>query len=105
MTGVLIVATPIESVRRRDGNGGSRPLWSAGGSRPDERVKQFRANYLIVGSPSVAATNARFKRDTEVTTQVLKEIGLKPDWERGSPIAPAATTRWKIGNPARPVLP
>ena len=78
-SGVLIVATPIESVRRRDGNGGSRPLWSAGGSGPDEKVKQLLANLLIVGPLSVEATNARFKRDTEVMLEGLKEIGLKPE--------------------------
>lgn len=79
MTGVRIVATPIESVRPRDGNGGYRLLWSAGGSRPDERMKQLLAHLLIVEPLSVEAINARYKRDTEVTTQVLKEIGLKPE--------------------------
>ncbi len=45
----------------------------------DEKVKQLLANYLIVGPLSFEATNARFKRDTEVMMAVLKEIGLKPE--------------------------
>ena len=45
----------------------------------DEKVKQLLANYLIVGPLSFEATNARFKRDTEVMLTVLKEIGLKPE--------------------------
>ena len=45
----------------------------------DDKVKQLLANYLIVGPLSFEATNARFKRDTEVMLEVLKEIGLKPE--------------------------
>jgi len=45
----------------------------------DEKVKQLLANYLIVGPLSFEATNARFKRDTEVMLTVLKEVGLKPE--------------------------
>ncbi len=45
----------------------------------DDKVKQLLANYLIVGPLSFEATNARFKRDTEVMLAVLKEIGLKPE--------------------------
>lgn len=42
-------------------------------------MKQLLENYLIVGPLSFEATNARFKRDTEVMLAVLKEIGLKPE--------------------------
>ena len=45
----------------------------------DPKVKQLLENYLIVGPLSFEATNARFKRDTEVMLAVLKEIGLKPE--------------------------
>ena len=45
----------------------------------DEKVKQLLSNYMIVGPLSFEATNARFKRDTEVMLEVLKEIGLKPE--------------------------
>ncbi len=45
----------------------------------DDKVKQLLANYLIVGPLSFEATNARFRRDTEVMMAVLKEIGLKPE--------------------------
>jgi len=45
----------------------------------DAKVKQLLENYLIVGPLSFEATNARFKRDTEVMLAVLKEIGLKPE--------------------------
>ena len=45
----------------------------------DEKVKQLLTNYLIVGPLSFEATNARFKRDTVVMLEVLKEIGLKPE--------------------------
>ena len=37
------------------------------------------ANYLIVGPLSFEATNARFKRDTEIMLKVMKEIGIKPE--------------------------
>ena len=47
--------------------------------RHRQKVKQLLANYLIVGPLSFEATNARFKRDTEVMLAVLKEIGLKPE--------------------------
>ena len=43
------------------------------------QVKALLANYLIVGPLTFEATNARFKRDTEVMLAVLKEIGLKPE--------------------------
>jgi hypothetical protein len=42
-------------------------------------AQQLLANYLIVGPLSFEATNARFKRDTEVMLTVLKEVGLKPE--------------------------
>jgi tripartite-type tricarboxylate transporter receptor subunit TctC len=45
----------------------------------DEKVKQLLANYLIVGPLSFDATNARFKRDTELMLAVLKDIGIKPE--------------------------
>ena len=45
----------------------------------DDKVKALMTNYLIVGPLSFEATNARFKRDTEVMLAVLKEIGLKPE--------------------------
>jgi len=45
----------------------------------DDKVKALLANYLIIGPLSFEATNARFKRDTEVMMAVLKEIGLKPE--------------------------
>ncbi|MDI1286591.1 MAG: tripartite tricarboxylate transporter substrate binding protein [Reyranella sp.] len=45
----------------------------------DDKVKALMTNYLIIGPLSFEATNARFKRDTEVMLQVLKEIGLKPE--------------------------
>ena len=45
----------------------------------DEKVKQLLVNYQIVGPLSFEATNARFKRDTEIMLAVLKEIGLKPE--------------------------
>ena len=45
----------------------------------DEKVKQLLSNYMIVGPLSFEATNARFKRDTEVMMAVLQEIGLKPE--------------------------
>ena len=45
----------------------------------DEKVKQLLANYLIVGPLSFDATNARFKRDTELMLAVLRDIGIKPE--------------------------
>ena len=45
----------------------------------DDKVKALMTNYLIVGPLTFEATNARFKRDTEVMLAVLKEIGLKPE--------------------------
>ena len=36
------------------------------------------ANYMIIGALSFEATNARFKRDTEIMLAVLMEFGLKP---------------------------
>ena len=45
----------------------------------DDKVKALMTNYLIVGPLSYEATNARFKKDTEVMLAVLKEIGLKPE--------------------------
>ena len=64
-------ATPREIVKKL-----SDTLIEAG---TDDKVKQLLANYLIVGPLSFEATNARFKRDTEVMLTVLKEIGLKPE--------------------------
>ena len=64
-------ATPKEIVKKL-----SDTLIEAG---TDDKVKQLLANYLIVGPLSFEATNARFKRDTEVMLAVLKEIGLKPE--------------------------
>ena len=64
-------ATPPEIVRRL-----SDTLIEAG---TDDKVKQLLANYLIVGPLSFEATNARFKRDTEVMLAVLKEIGIQPE--------------------------
>jgi tripartite-type tricarboxylate transporter receptor subunit TctC len=64
-------ATPRDIVKKL-----SDTLIEAG---TDEKVKQLLANYLIVGPLSFEATNARFKRDTEVMLTVLKEIGLKPE--------------------------
>ena len=64
-------ATPKEIAKRL-----SDTLIEAG---TDAKVKQLLENYLIVGPLSFEATNARFKRDTEVMMAVLKEIGLKPE--------------------------
>ena len=64
-------ATPKDVVKKL-----SDTLIEAG---TDDKVKQLLANYLIVGPLSFEATNARFKRDTEVMLEVLKEIGLKSE--------------------------
>lgn len=64
-------ATPKDIVRKL-----SDTLIEAG---TDDKVKQLLTNYQIVGPLSFEATNARFKRDTEVMLAVLKEIGLKPE--------------------------
>ncbi|ODT23054.1 MAG: hypothetical protein ABS35_13415 [Kaistia sp. SCN 65-12] len=64
-------ATPKDIVKKL-----SDTLIEAG---TDEKVKQLLANYMIVGPLSFEATNARFKRDTEIMLAVLKEIGLKPE--------------------------
>ena len=64
-------ATPKDIVRKL-----SDTLIEAG---TDEKVKQLLVNYQIVGPLSFEATNARFKRDTEIMLAVLKEIGLKPE--------------------------
>ena len=64
-------ATPKDIVKKL-----SDTLIEAG---TDEKVKQLLNNYLIVGPLSFEATNARFKRDTEVMLAVLQEIGLKPE--------------------------
>jgi len=45
----------------------------------DEKVKALMTNYLIIGPLSMEATNARFKRDTEIMLKVMKEIGIKPE--------------------------
>ncbi len=37
------------------------------------------ASYMIVGPLSFEATNARFKRDTEIMMAVMKEIGIKAE--------------------------
>ena len=45
----------------------------------DPKVKQLLDSYLI-GSPlSFEATNARFKRDSEVMLAVLKDLRIKPE--------------------------
>ena len=64
-------ATPPDIVKKL-----SDTLIEAG---TDDKVKALLANYLIVGPLTFEATNARFKRDTEVMLAVLKEIGLKPE--------------------------
>jgi tripartite-type tricarboxylate transporter receptor subunit TctC len=64
-------ATPKDIVKKL-----SDTLIEAG---TDEKVKQLLANYMIIGPLSFEATNARFKRDTEIMLAVLKEIGLKPE--------------------------
>ena len=64
-------ATPPDIVKKL-----SDTLIEAG---TDPKVKELLANYLIVGPLSFADTNARFKRDTEIMMQVMKEIGLKPE--------------------------
>lgn len=64
-------ATPKDIVKKL-----SDTLIEAG---TDDKVKALLANYLIVGPLSFEATDARFKRDTEVMLEVLKEIGLKPE--------------------------
>ena len=64
-------ATPPDIVKKL-----SDTLIEAG---TDDKVKQLLANYLIVGPLNFEATNAVFKRDTEVMMAVLKEIGLKPE--------------------------
>lgn len=64
-------ATPKDIVKKL-----SDTLIEAGG---DEKVKQLLANYMIVGPLSFEATNARFKRDTEVMLAVMKEIGIQPE--------------------------
>lgn len=64
-------ATPPDIVKKL-----ADTLFEAG---TDEKVKQLMANYLIVGPLDFAATNARFKSDTEIMLKVLKEIGLKPE--------------------------
>ena len=67
---------PVRDARRTSSKKLSDTLIEAG---TDDKVKQLLANYLIVGPLSFEATNARFKRDTEVMLAVLKEIGLKPE--------------------------
>lgn len=64
-------ATPKDIVKKL-----SDTLIEAG---TDDKVKQLLTNYQIVGPLTFEATNARFKRDTEVMLAVLKEIGLKPE--------------------------
>jgi tripartite-type tricarboxylate transporter receptor subunit TctC len=64
-------ATPTEIAKKL-----SDTLVEAG---TDEKVKQLLSNYMIVGPLSFEATNARFRRDTEVMMAVLQEIGLKPE--------------------------
>ncbi len=64
-------ATPQDIVKKL-----SDTLFEAG---TDPKVQQLMTNYLIKGPLDFAQTNARFKRDTEVMLQVLKEIGLKPE--------------------------
>jgi len=64
-------ATPKDIVKKL-----SDTLIEAG---TDEKVKALMANYLIVGPLSFEATNAVFKRDTEIMLKVMKEIGIKPE--------------------------
>jgi tripartite-type tricarboxylate transporter receptor subunit TctC len=64
-------ATPQDIVKKL-----SDTLIEAG---TDEKVKRLLANYMIVGPLSFEATNARFRRDTELMMAVLKEIGIKPE--------------------------
>jgi tripartite-type tricarboxylate transporter receptor subunit TctC len=64
-------ATPKDIVKKL-----SDTLIEAG---TDDKVKQLLKNYLIVGPLSFEATNARFKRDTELMLAVMKEIGIKPE--------------------------
>jgi tripartite-type tricarboxylate transporter receptor subunit TctC len=64
-------ATPKDIVKKL-----SDTLIEAG---TDDKVKALMANYLIVGPLNFEATNARFRRDTDVMMQVMKEIGLKPE--------------------------
>ncbi len=64
-------ATPKDIVKKL-----SDTLIEAG---TDEKVKGLLANYMIVGPLSFEATNARFRRDTEVMLEVLKEIGIRPE--------------------------
>ena len=71
MSFAVPAATPKDIVRKL-----SDTLIDAG---TDEKVKQLLVNYQIVGPLSFEATNARFKRDTEIMLAVLKEIGLKPE--------------------------
>ena len=56
-------ATPKDIVKKL-----SDTLIEAG---TDEKVKQLLANYMIIGPLSFEATNARFKRDTEIMLAVL----------------------------------
>ncbi|MDB5487680.1 MAG: hypothetical protein JWQ58_1395 [Reyranella sp.] len=64
-------ATPKDIVKKL-----SDTLIEAG---TDEKVKALMANYLIVGPLSFEATNAVFKRDTDIMLKVMKEIGIKPE--------------------------
>ncbi|MBM3645190.1 MAG: tripartite tricarboxylate transporter substrate binding protein [Alphaproteobacteria bacterium] len=51
-------------------------LFEAGG---DPKVQALMANYQIKGPLNAAQSAERFKRDTVVMLQVLKDIGLKPE--------------------------
>ncbi len=64
-------ATPKDVVKKL-----ADTLYEAG---TDEKVKQLLTNYIIVGPLNFEATNARFKRDTELMMAVMKEIGIKPE--------------------------
>ncbi len=64
-------ATPKDIVKKL-----ADTLFEAG---TDEKVKQLLTNYIIVGPLNFEATNARFKRDTELMMAVMKEIGIKPE--------------------------
>ena len=64
-------ATPKDVVKKL-----SDTLIEAG---TDPKVKELMEKYLIVGPLSFEATNARFRRDTDIMLKVMTEIGIKPE--------------------------
>mgnify|MGYP006288437771 FL=1 len=64
-------ATPKDIVKKL-----SDTLIAAGS---DDKVKELLKNYMIVGPLSFEATNARFRRDTELMLAVLKDMDIKPE--------------------------